>query len=163
MKIFFILIFSSITIAQQVNVYLPNGTMKKFPPNTTFGEIEKTFEPMQRITSYYCECGEITQVCYKFFTKEPLFIITKKPECIKKCLKSFNFKKFMRSLLVEIDIKRYMEEKTLTDLYILETLGHPDDLKKDVTGANEYELWFYNDYNLVLKILNGYVIGFMRL
>jgi len=161
MKILFVILFCTSSFSQ---VYLPNGTPKEFPKNSTVGEIQKAFDPQERFTMDICKYDEeYVVVYYKFFTNKPLFIITDTKKYLKKSLKHFNFSKYMRGPLVEIDLKRYMKKRLLTDLYALETLGKPDDLKKNVTGDIEYELWFYNNYNLILKILNGYVIGFMRL
>ena len=161
MRFLLSLLFYSLTLAQ-VKIYSPEGKILNFPNDYTLYQIEKKFEPLARVSGYSYKCGEITAIYYKLFTREPLFIVTDKTECITSGLKSFNFVKYMSGPIVEIDIKIFMEKKLLTDLYILNTLGHPDNSVKDVTGDKTSEIWYYNDYNLAFKFINGYVIGFMR-
>lgn len=148
-----------------VRVYLPSGK-ELDTGEKVVREIIKDFEPKGMVSSYIlcesCDKDKVMNIYFKFLTTKPLFIITDKPKCIKQCIDSYDFTYYMRSFLSEMDIERYVEKKVLTDIYLLKTLGLPDKKPKDVTVDRTFELWYYYKYNLVFKILNSYVVGYIR-
>lgn len=162
-----ILVFflTPVCLSQAVEVYLPDGS-KLLTNNKSFGKILKDYEPEGRTTLHIPNSevkDAVDMVYFKFLTKKPLIIITKDPSRIKDDINSFDFIDYMTGFLVEMDIEKYVEKKVLTDTYLLKTLGLPDKKPKDVTGNRTFELWYYYKYNLVFKILNSYVIGYLRL
>jgi hypothetical protein len=165
-KLLMFFLFTTLIYPQETSVYKPDGVQIKFPKNTTVGKILKTLDPkgitIQHIIKHE-PLDEFTVIYYKFLTKESIFIITSKPELIKQSLDEYDFTNYMRSLLSEIDIDRFIKKKKLYDLYLINTLGNPDSIQKDVTGGSIFELWHYDLYNIVFKIKNSYVFGYMRL
>lgn len=165
-KLIVFFLFTTLIYSQETFVYKPDGTPVKFPKNTTVGKILKTLDPKETTVQHIIKhdtLDEFTVVYYKFLTKEPVFIITSKPDLIPQSLDGYDFTSYMRSLLSEMDIDRFIKKKKLYDMYLLNTLGRPDSIQKDVTGKSIFELWHYDYYNIVFKIKNSYVFGYMRL
>ncbi|MEE9448887.1 MAG: hypothetical protein V3V72_02460 [Ignavibacteriaceae bacterium] len=164
LKILIITMLLYVSSFAQTIVWYPDGTVKEWTEGKKLNEIvdKKDLEKMS--AHHSCECGEqLTTVRFKFLTNEPIYVITEDSTCIRKCINDFNFYNYMHSMLVEIELGIYIEDNLLTYLYLQETLGAPDRKPKDVTRGETNELWYYDRYNLVFKIYNGYVYGFMRL
>lgn len=95
------------------------------------------------------------EVFFKLFTNEPILIRCKHPENIKKYVSSFNLKNYFNSWQFESDLSYYIKAKTLTDIYVIKTLGQPDKKTKAVDANNTIETFFYNKLTTAITFTNS--------
>lgn len=106
--------------------------------------------------------GGIAQIDYKILSDSAVMVSTKHPESIKKYLKSFNFKQYMTTWRVEIDLEKLIEKKILTDKYVLNVWGTPNHVTKSSIQNDIIEIWHYTDYDLILAFINGFATSYKR-
>jgi len=143
--------------------YLPNGE-KYIGIAHTMGEINLEMEEYGRVYIYtYRKNDFSTDVGFKLFTDEPLWILTTDTNLIENAIKSFNLYEYLNSWEFEFDLERYIKMKTLTDIFILETIGKPDKTVKRVDSDSSLENWYYYDLGITLTLTNGIVTSYISI
>lgn len=120
----------------------------------------KTFSPMCWASAKY-DC--FTVIGYKLFTDQPLWVFTNSNENITKLVKSFDYQKYLVSSHFSSDLNDHVKKRTLTEGFILETLGSPDkiDSGRDVDRVGTS--WTYVKLGVLLIFEDGLVTGSQRL
>lgn len=68
----------------------------------------------------------------------------------------------MTSWKFEFDLENWIKKGLLTDIFVLETLGQPDNRTKYFDSNISFENWTYEELSLVLKLKKGIVTGFVK-
>ncbi|MEJ6748665.1 MAG: hypothetical protein QNK60_01900 [Flavobacteriales bacterium] len=95
------------------------------------------------------------------FTKHPIYVATTDVTKIQLAIASFNLEKFFDSYDFEMELETNITEGTLTDLFIIETLGHPDNKSKYYDKEVEFKNWTYSDLGVTLQFINGIVTSYI--
>ncbi|MGB8490968.1 MAG: hypothetical protein WCE64_07905 [Bacteroidales bacterium] len=151
----------------ETGLYLPDR--KPIPlTQKTFGQINKEFEEGGRV--YLHTIQQIVDkdtsygmVVFKLFTDTPLYISTKYPSKINEMIKSFDLNEFFRSWKFESELQSYIKKGTLSDIFILQTLGRPNN-KASYFDKDRGELssWVYSRLNITLLLKDGIVISYLK-
>lgn len=148
-------------------MYYANG--KKYTGAAkNIGELNKEFDKYDRIYVYNPEGKEfidnLTRVGFKLFTDNPFWVITKDSTNIQKAINSFDLKEYFNSSWrFQFDLENHIKEGTLTDLFILETLGAPNDKSKYFDGIITIENWQYSRFGVTLTLKNGIVVSYIKI
>lgn len=161
-----ILLLTITGYTQQLKFWYPDGRpYKRVCKN--INDINKDFDSMGRIKSFAPFCGEVdtdcfTHVGYKLFTDTPLYVMAESSEVAKKaCEKGyFVLSEYLEGHDFEMDLDRFLSQKSITEGFILETLGVPDIKRRYSDGNTAIENWTYK--NLIIltfhnSILHSYV------
>lgn len=141
--------------------YYPDGSPIETNANS-INDVHAEFFP--NIPSYtHIGSLEAVQgdVIFKLFTDEPLFFVTNQPEEIPEIIDSFDLQEFLNSWQLTNEIEAHIEDG-LTDLFMLETLGPPNDKTTTSDGSTRIEQWYYEPYNLTLFFTNGSVSRYVE-
>lgn len=142
-------------------LYYPDGS----PIVTTANTINDVLAEFFPDTLSYTHIGPLEgiedDVIFKLFTDEPLFVVTNQPETIPKLIDSFDLQGFLSNSQLPYEIDTNIEEG-LSDLYMLETLGPPDDRLASGDGSTRIEQWYYEPYNLTLFFTDGLVSRYIE-
>ncbi|SKB82656.1 hypothetical protein [Maribacter arcticus] len=150
------ILFVSYTFGQnKIKTYLPDGT-DYAGSGTTINQLNKEFEEHGRVYTYDADNGDsMSMVGFKLFTNEPLWVLTDDKSTIQKSIESFNVDDFLYSYKCEMEIEKFIKKGTLSDIFILETLGQPDNKSKYFDEDIQIDLWTYRDIGTTLSFRNG--------
>lgn len=107
--------------------------------------------------------GNYESVGFKMLTKTPIWVITQQPKSIPQLIKSFNYSKYLSSSEVEMDLDRMIKDKALTDLYLSQSFGPPDNRVKSSDGNHTIELWQYSKIRLTIYFIDGIAYRYDRI
>lgn len=143
--------------------YTPDG--KRIPETFgTIGKLNLAMEEHGRVFSFTQEnnTGNFEIVGFKLFTNIPLWIYCYDPNNIKSLINSFNIEEFLHSWKLEFELKSYIKKGTLSDIFILQTLGQPNNkatyFDKQIQVAN----WTYSNLGVTLVLKNGIVSSYIK-
>jgi hypothetical protein len=141
--------------------------------NTTINDYCKAHKI--RMDTLYCPAGTTdsvyNSVYFVLFTNKPAFgvIVEGGEEAMKKIVENYNLNDFFNSRDFEFQLEQRMPghplNKThirLTDLWMVEHLGNPSDIKKYVQGNYESKEYTYNSYSIILTFINGIFTSYYR-
>jgi hypothetical protein len=164
-----VVLLNPITLLSQSNdmlFYYPDGRLYKRACNSII-DINGDFDKDGRIKIFSPMCWDSTRydcftvIGYRLFTDEPLWVFTNSSEEIPHLVKAFNFQEYLRSSQLDHDLKDHITKETLTDDFILETLGVPD--KSDIVDeGRKNETWTYSKLGLVLGFEDGLLTAYQR-
>ncbi|MEO7990145.1 MAG: hypothetical protein ABI663_11420 [Chryseolinea sp.] len=144
--------------------YYPDG--KKYNGKAAnMEQISKELEPQGRvlIVAPFTDDGDyLTTIGYKLFTNKPLWVLTQTPEKIKEAIEVFSIEEFFESYKFELELEKGIKARTLTDAFILETLGQPNKRTKYFDNSIEFQNWTYDIHNLELTLKKGIVTAYIR-
>ncbi|CAI9680435.1 hypothetical protein HZQ11_12375 [Elizabethkingia anophelis] len=160
------------TKPSKISCYLPNGD--KCPANIVginIYETTKYFEPRNRAwlastknKDYKC------LIIYKSFTKEPLFVHTfdKQEHSAEEIINMINdteFKYYFGDYNsgLKMDLQKYIDNRTLTDIFILDTLGSPTFSKESYQNGKSIRFMEYQGYGVRIWFSNSIGIGYDEL
>lgn len=160
-----IALLSNLTFGQdKLQTYYPNGELY---PHTgkTLEDVNFELEEHGRVYMHIPkDIGEGTfLVGFKLFTNTPLWVATRDKTRIQSAIDSFELDEFLQSYKFEMELENYIEKGTLTDLYILETLGPPDNRDKYFDKNIQVENWTYTDLGIKLTIENGAATSYIKI
>jgi len=145
----------------QLKFYYPDGTL--YPKSRkTINEINNDFDPHGRIYVKTLHSKKSFDIGYRLFTDEPLWVLSEDTIKIKQAVKVFNLEEFLKGYQVEIELEKHIKSKSLTDIFIAETLGGPTWRDKEVNANGSKEIWGYDNLKLNLLFTNGIVTSFRR-
>lgn len=153
--------------AQDMNFYYPDGKPYKRKCKNIL-DINNDFDTYGRIRIEIPYCGDsVNQNCfitvgYKLFTDDALWVLSDDPKKVTDAAKTFNLDEYLHSWAFDNDLKNFIKKKSLTDIFILETLGPPSDRIKYVDADHETERWTYEDLDLSLTFRDGIVYSFIH-
>lgn len=161
----------------KINCYLPTGEKC---PNEKLGknmyETDKYFEPKKRTWFSYSKEGKYRgiYVVFKSFTREPLYIHPNDgaeytPEEIKEIINEIDYSYYFGNYYkgyppsgLYMDIEKYINEKTLIDSFVLDTLGSPSDYGESYTNGRSTKYYYYSQYKVKIWFANGLAVGYDR-
>ena len=187
LSIVFILCFFSFSYGQKkainndsvvTNCYMPNGEKcsKDKMKARTIGELDKLFEEKGRAWNASTDLDKDAIVTFKSFTMTPLYVLflNKKEyssEKINDIIKSvnkdnhsytyyFGSHQYGHHWGVKADIKSYIKEKLLDEMFLLETLGKPSEIKDSFYGGKPAKCYVYLKEGLRIYFIDGIAIGY---
>ena len=146
-------------------IYLPNAE-PYMGKGKTFGQINNDLEKHGRVyvyMDYEDKDDPNVMIGFKLFTAEPLWIYIKDTSKIQKAINSYNLYEFLHSWNFESELERYIELGTLSDIFILETLGQPDNKTKYFDKDFQLDRWTYSKLGITLSFKNGIVISYIKI
>jgi hypothetical protein len=158
-----VLLVTSVNFLRAQNhFYLPDGT-KYSGKAKTINQINA--ELAKSLPVYVFLGGTETDdavVGYKMFTNKPIWVITKNPKRIQEYILKFSLEAFLHSWEFTSGIEKCIKERTLTDRYLLQSLGKPD--KKITLGdaTTTLEEWQYHSLSISLFLTNGVVTRYLK-
>ena len=142
-------------------LYYPDGSPIETSANT-INDVHAEFFPGIPFYTHIAPLeGVQGDVIFKLFTDEPLFVITNQPEKITELIDSFDLQEFLHSWQFTAEIDTNIENG-ISDIYVLETLGPPDDKISSSDGSTQIEQWHYAPYGLTLFFTNGLVSSYVE-
>ena len=148
-------------VAQIDDMYFPDGAKYK-GKSKNINQLNAELFKNIPIYDYFTQDGtDYPVVGFKLFTNEPLWIMTKHPDKIKKYIAEFNLSDFLTGWEFESELKKGIEKKYLTDLYILTTLGKPDKRISMGDTKKSYEQWTYANYGTSLYFENSVLVRYI--
>ena len=163
-----LVLLSSIKLLAQPNdmlFYYPDGKPYK-RLCTSIVDINADFDKEGRIRTFSPMCWDsakydcFTVIGYKLFTDQPLWVFTNSDEDITKLVKSFDYQKYLGSPHFYYDLNEHVKKRTLTEGFILETLGSPNNIDIDGNDDRETKNWTYAKLGVVLIFKDGLVTGY---
>lgn len=151
----------------QLPFYYPDGKPYKRKA-VNINDINSDFGPCGLVKLHTPFCSDqpsadcLTTVGYKLFSNTPLWVLTEEPDRIPDAIRAFDVRKYLLSWEFEFDLKAFIEKKCLTDAFILETLGPPDDRSKYYSQSLEFENWDYKALRLTLTLQKGIVTAYIK-
>lgn len=147
--------------------YYPDGKPYKRPCKT-IADINADFDSEGRIRTFSPMCWDSARydcfvvIGYKLFTDQPLWVFTNSYENITEFVKTFNYQQYLGGPHFDHDLKDHITRRTLTDNFILEAFGVPNETDRidDVNGEKEY--WTYVERGLILTFEDGLVTAYQR-
>jgi hypothetical protein len=147
--------------AQIDNIYFPDGSKYK-GKSKNINQLNAELFKNIPIYDYFTQDGDDYPVVgFKLFTNKALWIMTKHPNNIKKYIAKFNLSDFFEGWEFEEALKKGIEKKYITDIYIAETLGKPDK-RISIGDANKsIEQWDYDQYRVSLFFENSLLVRYL--
>lgn len=139
-------------------IHYPDG--KKIEGAKSIAKVNQIVGVKYSYIHFDCETSDA--VGYKMLTNKPIWIITDNPKSIPFLLMSFDHKKYLSSWRFEFDLNYMIKEKGLTDLYLTEAIGTPDNKKRISDGNNRIEIWTYNQLQYKFTIENGLIKKYIK-
>lgn len=160
------ILFAMGVLAQSPGYYLPNGEMYSGNAKTV-GELENELSKGLPTYSYICSGEEfnnkIVVVTFKLFTNDPLYIFTEDKSLIDKAIKSFNLEKFFNSFDFTNELDKHIENKDLSDLILVQTLGKPSSITESNLNRRKVSLWTYTEKSIQLTLFEGILVGYTKI
>ncbi len=164
----FLLIISTKTFAQRSDCYLPSGD--KCPKEKNIGknmlDLNKKFEQKSR-TYFLFPAGTSAFVVFKSFSKEPLYILTNKKthsskEEIKEMIENVDYQYYFGDYNsgLKMDLKKFIQNKSLTDLFILDTMGSPNESKETFRDGKSLRYMEFNKFGIRIYFSNSIAIAY---
>lgn len=147
----------------QGSYYYPDG--KPIPKTIKFkniNELNKHFDPHGRVYVDVMPSEKITSIGYKLFTNNALWVLCEDTTGIRDAIANFDLEKFLSGYQAEMAIEKHIKTKTLTDIFILETLGPPSWRDKVADANLSKEAWGYDKLKLNLHFSGGIVTSYRR-
>jgi hypothetical protein len=146
------------------SVYYPDG--KKYTGNTKDpAQLAYEFEEKGRVWLYTVAHDKTDQrsvIAFKLFTSIPLWVYTVDNSSeINRLIKSVKADDLMTSERVESELRKYIKRGTLTDVFILQTLGRPDKLTYYDEKNRKVNQWTYSKLHLYLIFTNRIVTNYI--
>ena len=156
----------------KINCYLPSG--EKCPLEKTginMNETSKFFEPKKRTwftwyNGYYKDIYKGT-VVLKAFTREPLYIVfddknehtsQEVKDLIEKADYDFYFGEYNSGL--KMDLQKFIKAKTITDTFLLETLGSPTKSYESYYNGKTVMVMDYSYLRIKIYLLNSIAFAY---
>src|SRR5687768_3383691 len=133
---------------------------------TSIVDINNDFDKAGRIKTISPICWDSVRydcfivIGFKLFTDQPLWVFTNSSEDIKQLTRTFDYDAYLKSYEFEHDLKQHISKKTLTGVFILETLGPPNKQVKSEGRPDSLERWYYDDLRVILTLKNGFVLSY---
>ncbi len=148
------------------SIYYPDG--KKYTGTArNFDQLNEEFEEKGRVWLYTLPddtAAQPTVIAFKLFTNIPLWIYTTSDSSeINRLLKSVRPEEMMTTSNLESELKKYIKQGTLSDIFILQTLGQPDKLKYYDEENRKVSQWTYKRLNLYLIFTNRIVTNYINM
>ncbi|AQX52565.1 hypothetical protein CMT42_15255 [Elizabethkingia anophelis] len=161
----------------KINCFLPNG--EKCPQEKLGQNMYETninFEPKRRTWFSYPKEGRYKNVfvVFKSLTKDPLYVHPYKgeeytPEEIKEIINETDYSYYFGDYYkgyppsgLYMDIEKFINEKTLIDSFVLDTLGSPSDYGESYTKGRSTKYYYYSQYKVKIWFVNGLAVGYDR-
>lgn len=163
--VFLISMSLTASYAQSLGFYYPDGK-KYLGQAKNIAQLNKELEDHGRVyrVAPLADDGDVvTSVGYKLFTSTPLWVMTDDPKKVPKALEKFDLDEFLTSWKMETELEAHIKKGTLSDIFILETLGGPNSRQKYFDANIEFERWTYNNLDLMLTFKKGIVVSYIRL
>lgn len=143
--------------------YHPNGEVYQTSAKT-IGELNQEIEEYGRVHVHIPAALEtdISIVSFKLFTSTPLWVLTDNPKNIDTAIASFNLNEYFSSYLFENDLQSFIEKGSLTDLYILNSLGAPNIRTAYFDKDVSLEDWNYSALGLTLTFSSGVLVSYVK-
>ena len=147
--------------------YYPDGKPYKRECKN-IADINADFDREGRIKVFSPMCWDSTRydcfvvIGYKLFTNQPLWVFTNTSEKIPEFVNSFNYHEYLESPHFDHDIKQQIAKRTLTDEFIMEAFGIPNQTNRVGEGEGTKEYWTYLARGLVLTFEDGLVTAYGR-
>ncbi|WP_300669424.1 hypothetical protein [Soonwooa sp.] len=155
--------------ANKINCYLPSGDKC---PSDKVGinilETNKYFAPKDRAWMGYSKNKDYSgTVVLKSLTTDPLYVVVhdnkeKTPEEIKNYIDNVDLSSYFGSYNsgLKMDLKRMIKEKSLTDLYLLDTLGSPSKTYESFYNGKTVSVMDYSFKRIKIYLVNSVAVGF---
>lgn len=165
-----LVLLSHVTLLAQSNdmlFYYPDGKPYK-RLCTGIADISADFDKEGRIKTFSPMCWDsarydcFTVIGYKLFTDQALWVFTNSDEDITKLARSFDYQKYLGSSSFYLDLNDHIKKRTLTEGFILETLGSPDRIDGDGNDDRGTKSWTYAKLGVVLIFEDGLVAACER-
>jgi len=172
-SIFLILIFLNLTtlisgqdsLNPRYSIYYPDGRKYTGKPRD-FVQLNNAFEENGRVWMYTRAISNAdlpTIVGFRLFTIVPLWICTVDSSEIKRVIKSVTLEELMKSDL-DAELQKQIEKGTLTESFVLKTLGPPNDRVKYFDEKNyQVHQWTYSRLHLYLIFTNRVVSNYIKM
>ena len=160
-----LLLITSVFSQKKTITFYPDGKPYKGESNT-IGQLKAEFEDQGRVylfAPYTDQDDYLTSIAFKLFTDEPLWVLIEDSTQIPQAIKCFNLNEFFQSWKFDYELIHYIKEGTLSDIFIIQTLGQPDRKTKSFDENIQVDSWFYMDLGVTLKFRNGIVTGFIKI
>ena len=141
-------------------IYYPDGKAYK-GTGKTFNQLNSEFAESGPIYNYTPNIEGFYTVGFKLFTKQPIYVATTDVTKIQSAIAGFNLERFFNSYDFEMELETHIDEGALTDLFIIETLGQPDNKSKYYDKEIEFKDWTYSDLGVTLQFINGIVTSYI--
>jgi hypothetical protein len=149
-------------------VYLSNGKHFEGKPGRTIGDISKELNEnnvyLHTYTFKIDDTVKFALVAFRLFTDIPLWLLgINDSSQIQSAIKTFDLEEFLTSWKFESELEKYIKKGTLTDIFILETLGPPNNKSKYFDVNIQIELWTYSRLGVILTLKNGIVTSYIKI
>lgn len=151
----------------KINCYLPTG--EKCPPSKVginMSETNKFFEPKKR-TWFASVKGYGAFVVFKSLTKEPLYINaydgkSYNPEEIKSFISKVDYSDYFGyyNTGLKYDIKKMINNKTLTDTFLIESFGSPTRTYESFINGKTVNVLEYQGYGLKIYLIDSIAVAY---
>ena len=128
----------------------------------TINQLNDKFEKYGRVYSFNPEIEGFYTVGFKLFTNEILYVATEDITKLDSAVSKFNLNDFFNSYVFEMYLETYIEEGTLYDLFIIETLGPPNEKSKYYDQEIEIKTWIYLDLGVSLTFIDGILKSYIK-
>lgn len=148
------------------SIYYPDG--KKYTgSNRDFDRLNNELEEKGRVWTYTIvnDKKEYPSVVgFKLFTSFPLWVYTVEDSSqIDSLIKRVNPEELMNIHKIESELKKHINNGSLSDIFILQTLGPPDKLKYYDDENSRVSQWTYLKLRLYLIFTNRIVSNYIKM
>jgi len=157
--LFFIILLPSIALSQKAHLYYPDGEQYK-GSHHSLEQISHDLEEKARVYHYspFVASGDdITTVGFLLFTDSAMWVLTQNPTVIDSAINHFDLEKFFNSTEFQIELDAFIANESLTDSFILKTLGEPDSKRNFISKDGKFNRWEYKRLGLYLIFEDGIV------
>lgn len=153
------LLWAAMFFSQRTDCYIPDGN--KCPKNKNVGknmdQLNFKFEPKGRTWFMFPKDGDAF-IVFKAFTREPLYVLTNKkesstPDEIKALIADADFSQYKVKFISTL--KKYIDKKNLTDSFLLETIGSPDDSGERYQNGRSVKYMHYKQLGIRIYLNNS--------
>lgn len=156
---------------QKISCYLPSGEkcpddkvgINMFTTNRNFESKSRTWFATPNQGRFKFKCS----VVFKSFTKTPLYITPNEHEIytkedIDEIMNDLSYSYYfgVNNSGFKADLKKYIVEKKLTDIFLLETIGKPSRSKESYTNGKEVRFMEYDEFGVRIWLINGYAYSY---
>ncbi len=160
-----VLISGQDSLRTRYSVYYPDG--RKYTGDITdFDTLNNVFEEKGRVWLYTKALDKSEQpsvIAFRLFTNIPLWIYTSDSSEISRLTHSVSLDDLMAPGRLESELKKHIKKGTLTDVFILQTLGRPDKLKYFDDQNRNVSQWTYSRLHLYLIFTNRVVTNYLKM
>ncbi|WP_299798540.1 hypothetical protein [uncultured Maribacter sp.] len=161
----FTIFFLNFSFGQnKLKFYMGDGT-EYSGTGKNINQLNNEVEEHGRVYTYDADLKDgnsMTMVGFKLFTNEPLWVLTDDKSSIQEGIDSYNIDDFLSSYQCEMEIEKFIEKGSLTDIFILETLGQPNKKSKYYDQDIQIDLWTYRDIGTTFSFRKGIVKSYTK-